>query len=67
MLRAHGKIQKINFCLESVYTLIYGKGADLPYNFEYIGGSTMVHLAEYKYGTGIYKELFKGKYECLLD
>lgn len=33
----------------------------------YSVGSSAVHLAEYKYGEGIYKELFAGKYDCLLD
>ncbi|MDI6738204.1 MAG: hypothetical protein QME12_06870 [Nanoarchaeota archaeon] len=63
VLRAHGKMQKIGFCLESVYSILHG----ICGSFEYIGGSAMVHLAEFKYGKGIYKDLFKGKYDCLLD
>jgi len=30
-------------------------------------GSSAVHLAEYRYGRGIYKDLFNGKYDCLLS
>lgn len=35
--------------------------------FNYFGGASMIEIAEFKYGTGIYKDIFNGKYDCLLD
>lgn len=46
---------------KSIFKLLEGK---LSF---YSVGSSAVHLAEFKYGKGIYKELFRGKYDCLLS
>lgn len=49
---------------------ILGELNSKPLNKEtvvYTCGATMFNLAEYKYGKGIYKDLFNGKYDCLLD
>lgn len=65
-LRAFGKMQKLLHVLNGIYALVK-MPLKLDFSFNYTGGSSMVHLAEFKYGKGIYKDLFRGKYGCLLD